>query len=243
MTPSLTILREHDSELGRVSLVRGVRGHEFNRTSCPHRQFWLMLGGEWSETTGGRFRRIRRGQAVHYVGRQPSRRVAETDFLAVSVRAHPASPRDAKPELHQSQIRALWRAAQAVQTHHEALPAALAELISNDQPGKGEVQDWLEHALHLLDQRDGPAMTLIELADAIGISPNHLSIEFTRRVGVNLKTYQWRQRLLRSLRTELPLGRAWPVGGFYDSSHFYRVVKAETGLSPRELESLLAAVP
>lgn len=235
MEPVSRVVAEWSSDSGRVAVVEGTRGFEARRETCPHAQFWVLLGGRWTERRGGRSRAIERAQTVAYAPKEPCFRIAEEDYLGVSIQLYGAAydslPRELPREAHQ----AVWRLAHMAR-NGQLSEAELGGLAKLGEHTSRKLPDWLEHAYARLSE--GDYHDLETLAHEVGISPNHLSAEFTNHYGISIAHFVRRQRV----RLAIGQGHAdWILGGFYDPSHFHRVCKQEFGLPVCAITKLLSA--
>jgi AraC family transcriptional regulator len=104
---------------------------------------------------------------------------------------------------------------------------------------------WLELVREEID--DSPARTLRVqvLAHGAQVHPVHLAREFRRHFGVSVSEYMQRRRVQRAatllIDTRAPLSSVSLDAGYTDQSHFCRIFKRETGLTPRGFRQLVAA--
>jgi AraC-like DNA-binding protein len=89
-----------------------------------------------------------------------------------------------------------------------------------------------------------PALSLRQLAAAVGASPHHLSRIFVTATGTTIARHRMRLRAraaLESLATgDHDLARLAADTGFADQSHLCRVIRSETGQTPSALRAALA---
>jgi len=89
-----------------------------------------------------------------------------------------------------------------------------------------------------------PDWTLTSLASEVAVSPYHLSRSFRSATGHTLARHRVRLRVRRALHAlaggERDLARLAPELGFTDQSYMCRVIRAETGSTPRALRRALA---
>jgi|SRR5690348_6347991 len=96
---------------------------------------------------------------------------------------------------------------------------------------------WLARARELLHDRFAETLTLEEIAKAVGVHPVHLARQFRRSYGCTVGAYVRQLRVdfaRRALASSAPLSDIALTAGFADQSHFSRVFKHETGLTPGE---------
>ena len=97
---------------------------------------------------------------------------------------------------------------------------------------------WLRPVLDRL--HEAPAnLSLTELAAEAGVHPTHLARVFRKRLGTTPAEYARQIRLNRAIErlttSSEPIGTVAIQAGFFDQSHFSRLVKKHTGMTAREL--------
>jgi AraC family transcriptional regulator len=95
---------------------------------------------------------------------------------------------------------------------------------------------WLRRVRDLLHSRFAERLTLDELAQAVGIHPDRLCHGFREQYGCSVGEYI-RQLRVEFARRELvasdaPLVEIALAAGFADQSHFNRIFKRQTGMTP-----------
>lgn len=104
---------------------------------------------------------------------------------------------------------------------------------------------WLGQARDLLHATFQERLTLAGIAGAVGVHPVHLARVFRECYGCTLGAYVRQLRLdfvcqqIRS--TDAPFVHLALAAGFYDQSHFCRLFKRHTGMTPVEYRSLYRA--
>jgi len=88
----------------------------------------------------------------------------------------------------------------------------------------------------MLNQHKGRRPTVVDLADAVGLSPNYLSNLFHRETGIHLHTFIDQQRIERAKQmlsdTPMSVKQVAFNLAFADPQHFSRVFRRVTGVSP-----------
>jgi AraC family transcriptional regulator len=100
---------------------------------------------------------------------------------------------------------------------------------------------WLRQAHELLHDRFREPLTLSSVARAVGIHPSHLARTFRKHYRWSIGDYVRRLRIERASRelsdTSIPLAEISLGLGFFDQSHFSRVFKGHTGLTPAQFRA------
>jgi AraC-like DNA-binding protein len=90
-----------------------------------------------------------------------------------------------------------------------------------------------------------PDLSLAQLARELSISPHHLSRTFRAQTGETIARHRMRLRtrtvLERLAAGDTDLARLAAESGFADQSHLSRVIRSETGATPRALRAALTA--
>ena len=107
-----------------------------------------------------------------------------------------------------------------------------------------DVPGWVREARAFVDANFAERLALATVAALVGVHPVHLARTFKRVYNTTFAAYVRTSRLefaKRELaRTRTPLSEIAVAAGFCDQSHFSRLFKAHTGLTPHEYR--LAAV-
>ena len=98
--------------------------------------------------------------------------------------------------------------------------------------------NWLRHARALVDAHFAKPLPLVDVARLVGVHPVHLARTFRRVHQITFAGYVRHVRI-EFARRELaasgaPLGDIAVAAGFCDQSHFSRLFKRYTGLTPAE---------
>jgi AraC family transcriptional regulator len=113
-----------------------------------------------------------------------------------------------------------------------ALGFLAREVDRNASPG------WLETVEEFLRRNAHRRLTLREVAAVAAVHPGHLTREFRRRLGMSIGHYVRHQRIERAIRLLVAsrdsLGGIAASTGFADQSHFARVFKTHTGVTPSD---------
>ena len=95
---------------------------------------------------------------------------------------------------------------------------------------------WLRQARELIHDRLHEPLTLSAIARATAIHPSHLARTFRKHHGRPIGEYVRALRIERAAReraeTDTPISEIGLRFGFFDQSHFSRVFKRHTGLTP-----------
>jgi AraC family transcriptional regulator len=98
------------------------------------------------------------------------------------------------------------------------------------------VPNWLKDAREMLASRFTEALTLQDVATAVGVHPVHLAREFRRRFHCTTGDFVRRTRVEFACRriseSESPLSDIALAAGFYDQSHFTNTFRRLTGMTP-----------
>lgn len=113
----------------------------------------------------------------------------------------------------------------------------LAELGRSHGPRpERRLPEWLKQAREILESRLGERVTLGEVARQVDVHPVYLCDQFRRFYRSTPGEYVRRRRIERAGRqlreSGRPLAQIALENGFSDQSHFTRVFKEQTGLTP-----------
>ena len=117
------------------------------------------------------------------------------------------------------------------------------EMLAEASRGKTQWKDrslplWLRKARELLKVRFAEKFTIAEIASEVGIHEVHLATTFRKHFGCTIGEFA-RQLRIEQARTELAkrdlsLAAIALAAGFADQSHFSKVFKAHTGITPNQ---------
>jgi AraC family transcriptional regulator len=100
----------------------------------------------------------------------------------------------------------------------------------------GRAPKWLERARECVHDRFAAGFSVADVAAEVRVHPAHLAREFRRHYGMAIGAYARRLRLdwaaARLATTDDPLASIAYDSGFANQSHFTRVFKRHTGLTP-----------
>ena len=118
--------------------------------------------------------------------------------------------------------------------------ALLAHCVEWDPSDSGEIEpDAVRRARELIDREFHRPLHLSDLARAAGTTANHLIRLFRRHGGLTPARHLWRVRTRQGIelltRTGLSVSEIADRTGFANPFHFSRMVRKETGRSPRAL--------
>ncbi len=110
---------------------------------------------------------------------------------------------------------------------------------SAKMPAAGRVPPmWLSRVREILDVAGPRQPSLASLASEAGVHPAHLPRAFRAHVGCSVGEYCQARRVAAAcqmlLEGELPLARIAQRLGYHDQSHFTRLFKDRTGVTPGE---------
>lgn len=102
---------------------------------------------------------------------------------------------------------------------------------------------WLRRAKEILDEQFDEKLTLPALSGLVSVHPTHLAREFRRFYSCSVGEYVRRRRVEIAARqiskTDATFAEIASAVGFFDQSHFARVFKSETGMTPQEYRKSL----
>jgi AraC family transcriptional regulator len=101
---------------------------------------------------------------------------------------------------------------------------------------------WLERAKQYAEANCAHRLRLVEVADAVGVHPFHLARQFRRHFRCTLGEYVRRLRVEFACRqltvSDVSLVEIALAAGFSHQSHFSRVFKQQTGMTPSAFRHL-----
>lgn len=120
----------------------------------------------------------------------------------------------------------------------------LSEIFRGAKRGsEARPPQWLARARGIIRGRYAESFTLSEIAAAVGVHPNHLARAFRQFFHCTVGDYVRRLRIEEAMRylyeSSLSLTEIAMAVGFSDQSHFSRLFKAHTGLTPTQFRARL----
>ena len=128
----------------------------------------------------------------------------------------------------------------------QGLTAELLAHASRDFVFSSEtrIPEWLKEAKQLLQANFTEQLRLHSVSAELRVHPAHLAREFRRHFGRTMGQYVRELRIERSMlelaRAGASLADIGAAVGFADQSHFSRIFKAHTGMTPKEYRNLLS---
>jgi len=102
----------------------------------------------------------------------------------------------------------------------------------------GKSPRWLEQARESLHAQFSERLSLTNMAKAVGVHPVYLSSEFRRHYGTTIGEYVRQLRIesacYKLSSSDLPLVEVALSAGFASQSHFSRIFKRLTGMTPAQ---------
>ena len=113
---------------------------------------------------------------------------------------------------------------------------AASSNLTPSNPARSQPPRWLNRAKELLDVQFPETLTHDQLAQAVGVHPVYLAHEFRRYYQCTIGQYVRRLRIEHASRqlasSAASLAEIALAAGFCDQSHFSRVFKRLTGMTP-----------
>ena len=132
-------------------------------------------------------------------------------------------------------------AVKALRIMIEEQPMASRTLQPEEVVSRRSTDSVVHKAMLLLEQQLQSSASIELLCEPLGIGRRQLERRFQRDIGLSPAEYRQRLRLQRARwllqNTDLDVIEVGLECGFQDSAHFARVVKRETGASPRDIRA------
>lgn len=142
------------------------------------------------------------------------------------------------------------RVAEFRQFQSQRAPAARSSdpPVATPDPGAAQSQNLtlVDSALSYLHQHyQAPALSLADVAEALGCNPRYLTARFTLIVGERMHAYLVRLRVAHASRllmeTNVPIKEAAYASGFRGNGGLARAFRQHVGVSPGEYRRIFAA--
>lgn len=118
----------------------------------------------------------------------------------------------------------------------EGLALELIAEASRHSAKENKIPRWLKTAQEMLRERFSERLNITHIAETVGVHPAHLAREFRRFHRCTIGDYLRQLRIEFACRTisnsNAPLSEVALSAGFFDQSHFARIFKQQTGLTP-----------
>jgi AraC family transcriptional regulator len=120
----------------------------------------------------------------------------------------------------------------------------VAETIRDRAPRIGiDRGNWLSSVTELLRARYREPLTLKEIASVVSVHPVHLARSFRKHHGCSIGDFIRRLRVEAACRnlldSDASIAEVALHAGFSDQSHFCRILKQQTGMSPKQFREHL----
>jgi AraC-like DNA-binding protein len=108
-------------------------------------------------------------------------------------------------------------------------------VVERKSASAAKIPTSIRHALNLIDDAPAEALTLEDLANAVGLNKFQLLRGFSRHTGLTPHAYLMQKRTdlaRRLIRCGTPLAQAAFESGFADQSHMTRMFAGKYGITP-----------
>jgi len=230
-----------------------------NLSLKPHSHEWpyfcFVLRGGYSETSGGKTRLCKPASLVFHpsdeVHSNQIQNCAAKDFcIAVApgwverVREYspllnnPAHFQGGDPTLLAAKLYCEFQ--QMDEVSPLAIEALALEIVvaASRRPTIDSKRNppWLKRARDILHERFTESLRVSDLAASVGVHPAYLAGEFRhlygRTIGEYVRRLRVRQACREMIESDASIAEIAAMVGFYDQSHFSRVFKQLTGMTP-----------
>ena len=103
----------------------------------------------------------------------------------------------------------------------------------------------IDKAIDFIEKNFASDLQLASVANAVHLHPNYFSSYFRQKMGLTFRDYLRKVRIDCAKRlieeTHLTINEVAEQSGFKDLSHFFRVFKATTGITPKKYKKMIAA--
>ena len=129
----------------------------------------------------------------------------------------------------------------------DAVTDAIAAISGNSDERRRGAPRWLVLVREAIDDSAIRVVRVRALARAADVHPVHLAREFRRYFGMSVTEYVQRRRAQRAAELladpRRPLSSLSYDAGYADQSHFCRIFKRETGMTPQAFRRIVATSP
>ncbi|GIP19755.1 response regulator [Paenibacillus sp. J22TS3] len=112
------------------------------------------------------------------------------------------------------------------------------KLLADKNKAKGEPADMIAEAIHYIERHYASDVTIAQLAEKLGITPNYLSTAFHKKTGSTFTKYLTRLRIHRAKEllstTSLSVKDVALQVGYYSTRHFVKLFSEYEGCYPTE---------
>jgi two-component system response regulator YesN len=123
-------------------------------------------------------------------------------------------------------------------TRDELKNVVIGQLQTNEVPMGKKTSLLVQKTLRMVSEYYRTGITLEEVADTLQVSPDHISAQLVRELGINFSTYIRNFRISKAkellITTDLKLYEVAEKSGYSDAKYFGRVFKEAEGLLPSE---------
>lgn len=112
------------------------------------------------------------------------------------------------------------------------------ELLADKNKAEGEPTDMIAEVIHYIERHYASDVSIAQLAEKLGITPNYLSTAFHKKTGSTFTKYLTRLRIHRAKEllstTSLPVKDVALQVGYYSTRHFVKLFSEYEGCYPTE---------
>jgi AraC family transcriptional regulator len=254
-----TVKRRQVAGFG-LSETRYTPGLRLSRHSHELSYFGFILCGAYTESYGQRVRACQPSMLIyHPAGELHAQRFDQTAAQLFRIEVNYQrlqdvsqadlcleSPADSRSGLVNSVARKLYQefcapdavSRLAIEGLALELIAAVARLSNRRGDASGDPPRWLRQAHELIKSRFAEALTLSEMARAVGVHPVTLAREFRRYYRSTVGEMARHERIdfacREILKPDAKLTDVAISAGFYDQSHFAKTFKQIMGVTPAQ---------
>ncbi|MFP4978706.1 response regulator [Paenibacillus sp. CN-4] len=112
------------------------------------------------------------------------------------------------------------------------------KLLADKNKAEGEPADMIAEVIHYIERHYASDVSIAQLAEKLGITPNYLSTAFHKKTGSTFTKYLTRLRIHRAKEllstTSLPVKDVALQVGYYSTRHFVKLFSEYEGCYPTE---------